>query len=149
MSSLDINRVVHLELHTPELAQARALYAELFGWRAERVHTANGSYLALALGAALGGGLVDCPIERPLWLPYVEVRDIERELARALAAGATVLLEPREGPAGWRAVIHSAAGGELALWQFKRDAPRRGTMSLAARGGLRDRTTDTTKGEPR
>jgi hypothetical protein len=30
-----------------------------------------------------------------------------------------VLLEPREGPAGWRSVVTSPAGGELAFWQAK------------------------------
>ena len=33
---------------------------------------------------------------------------------------ATVLLEAREGPAGWRSVVASPAGGELAFWQRKR-----------------------------
>jgi predicted enzyme related to lactoylglutathione lyase len=39
------------------------------------------------------------------------------EQARAL--GASVLLEPREGPAGWRSVLEGPAGGEIALWQPK------------------------------
>jgi hypothetical protein len=29
------------------------------------------------------------------------------------------LLEPREGPAGWRSVLASSDGGEIALWQPK------------------------------
>jgi predicted enzyme related to lactoylglutathione lyase len=40
--------------------------------------------------------------------------------ARARELGATVLLEPREGPAGWRGVVAAPAAGELALWQPKR-----------------------------
>jgi len=36
------------------------------------------------------------------------------------AVGAAVLLEAREGPAGWRSVVATAAGGEIALWQQKR-----------------------------
>jgi predicted enzyme related to lactoylglutathione lyase len=35
-----------------------------------------------------------------------------------------VVLEPREGPAGWRSVIAAPAGAEIALWQPKA-APRR------------------------
>jgi hypothetical protein len=31
--------------------------------------------------------------------------------------GAAVLLEPREGPAGWRSVVAAPGAGELALWQ--------------------------------
>jgi hypothetical protein len=30
-----------------------------------------------------------------------------------------VLLEPREGPAGWRSVVSTPAGGEIAFWQPK------------------------------
>src|SRR5215211_3309208 len=33
--------------------------------------------------------------------------------------GAEVLLEPREGPAGWRSVVATPAGGEIAFWQPK------------------------------
>jgi predicted enzyme related to lactoylglutathione lyase len=112
-------RVVHLELHTGQLAAARAFYAELLGWRAERVPGDGGSYLALDLGDGLGGGLVQCPAHRPLWLPYVEVADIGLATDAASRLGASVLLAPREGPSGWRSVVATAAGGELAFWQFK------------------------------
>ena len=33
--------------------------------------------------------------------------------------GAAVRLEPREGPAGWRSVLATRDGGEIALWQPK------------------------------
>jgi predicted enzyme related to lactoylglutathione lyase len=42
------------------------------------------------------------------------------ELGGSLCRGASVLLEPREGPAGWRSVAASPAGGEIAFWQQKR-----------------------------
>ena len=114
------NPVVHLELHTGDLARARALYAELCGWRAERIDAGNGSYLALELGDGFGGGIVQCETPRPLWLPYVEVPAIGEATERARGLGASVLLEPREGPAGWRSVIATPAGAELAFWQPKR-----------------------------
>jgi predicted enzyme related to lactoylglutathione lyase len=112
--------VVHLELHTGDLAGARSLYAELCGWRPSPVETPHGSYLALAMGGGLGGGIVECPTRRPLWLPYVEVADVAAATERARARGAAVLLEPREGRAGWRSVVATPAGGELAFWQPKR-----------------------------
>ena len=112
--------VVHLELHTGDLPRASALYGELCGWRPERVEGRHGSYLALALGRGLGGGIVECETERPLWLPYVQVAEISEATDRARLCGASVLLEPREGPAGWRSVIGTPAGGEIALWQQKR-----------------------------
>jgi predicted enzyme related to lactoylglutathione lyase len=112
--------VVHLELHTGDLQAARALYGELCGWRPERIDTGCGSYLALGLGGALGGGMVECATARPLWLPYVEVAQIAEATDRARILGASVLLEPREGPVGWRSVIATQAGGEIAFWQSKR-----------------------------
>jgi predicted enzyme related to lactoylglutathione lyase len=108
--------LVHLELHTRDRTAARSLYGELFGWRAA---TVAGSYLAVDLGADIGGGIVECGTERSAWLPYVEVSDVAAFTARAQRLGAQVLLDPREGPAGWRSVVATPAGGECALWQAK------------------------------
>jgi predicted enzyme related to lactoylglutathione lyase len=115
--------VVHLELHTGELPQARALYAELCGWRPSQVETRFGSYLAMELGGAVGGGIVECATSRPLWLPYVEVTEVDEATRNAARLGASVLLEPREGPAGWRSVVATPSGGEIAFWQPKSRAP--------------------------
>jgi len=108
--------LVHLELHTRDRVAAGSLYRELLGWRAT---TVAGSYLALDLGAGVGGGIVECGIERSAWLPYVEVDDVAAFTRRAERLGAHVLLEPREGPAGWRSVVETPAGGECAFWQAK------------------------------
>ena len=113
------NPVVHLELHTSDLRRARAYYAELCGWRPERIDAREGSYLALELGGGLGGGIVECGTQRSLWLPYVEVADAGAATDRARRLGASVLLEPREGPAGWRSVVATPTGGEIAFWQPK------------------------------
>jgi predicted enzyme related to lactoylglutathione lyase len=120
MSAGPSHPVVHLELHTGDLPRARAFYAELCGWRPEQIDTRHGSYLALALGGELGGGMVECAIRHPLWLPYVEVDEIVAATEQARRSGAAVLLEPREGPAGWRSVVATPAAGEVALWQQKR-----------------------------
>src|SRR5918996_509004 len=96
MTPLRSNPVVHLELHTGDLPRARDL------------------------GGGLDGGIVECPVRGPLWLPYVEVDEIAEATDRARGLGACVLLEPREGPAGWRSVVRTAVGGELAFWQPKR-----------------------------
>lgn len=117
----DANKpVVHLELHTGDLRSARELYTQLCGWRPERIETPHGSYLALDLGNGIGGGIVECDTNRPIWLPYVEVRDIRTATETARELGAAVLLDSREGPAGWRTVIASPTGGEIAFWQQKR-----------------------------
>ena len=108
--------VVHLELHTGDLAAARDFYAHQSGWRPQLVR----SYQALDTGNGLGGGIVECASVRPLWLPYVEVADIASATEGARAAGASVLLEPRETPNGWRSVVATPAAGQIAFWQPKR-----------------------------
>jgi predicted enzyme related to lactoylglutathione lyase len=113
------SRVVHLELHTGDLGSASAFYSQLLGWREERIDTASGRYHALDLGCDLGGGIVECGTRRPLWLPYAEVNRLEEATEQARELGATVLLAPREGPAGWRSVIATPEAGEIALWQQK------------------------------
>jgi predicted enzyme related to lactoylglutathione lyase len=111
---------------TPETSTARArFYAEVCGWRPERITApARGSYLALDMGCRrFGGGIVECATERPSWLPYVEVPEVGAATERAHELGAAVLLAPREGPAGWRSVVESPAGGEIAFWQQKLSLP--------------------------
>jgi len=111
--------VAHLELHTADMPRAFAFYAELCGWRAERVDTSCGTYWGLDMGGGVSGGIVESDTSRPLWLPYVEVPEITGVTDRAEQLGASVLLEPREGPAGFRSVVATPAGGQIALWQSK------------------------------
>ena len=113
------NPVVHLELHTGDLPHACSFYTRLFGWRTETIDLSCGSYLALELGDGIDGGVVECDTGRPLWLPYVEVPDVSETTERARRLGASVPLEPREGPAGWRSVLAAPSGAEIALWQPK------------------------------
>ena len=112
--------VVHLELHTVDREAASAFYARLLRWRPELVEARCGSYLALELGGGLCCGIVECATKRPLWLPYVEVDQIDEQTERARQLGARVLLEPREGPAGWRSVVSTSEAGQIAFWQPKR-----------------------------
>jgi predicted enzyme related to lactoylglutathione lyase len=120
MTSTSSNPVVHLELHTGDLPRASAYYARLCGWRPKRIAAGSGSYLALEWGGGFSGGIVECETARALWLPYVEVAEVAAATERARELGASVLLEPREGPAGWRSVVAAPAGGEMAFWQPKR-----------------------------
>jgi predicted enzyme related to lactoylglutathione lyase len=124
MTTKRANPVVHLELHTANLARACAFYAELFGWRPERIDCSGGAYQALDIGNGLDGGIVESEVRRPLWLPYVEVTEVSEATDRARELGGSVMLEPREGPAGWRSVIAAPAGGEIAFWQPKSGIPR-------------------------
>jgi predicted enzyme related to lactoylglutathione lyase len=112
--------VVHLELHTGNLARACDLYSRLCGWEVEQVAVGARSYQAIGWHGAIGGGIVECARTRPAWLPYVEVRCIEEITDRARRLGATVLLDRREGPLGWRTIVAIRDGAEVAFWQPKR-----------------------------
>ena|SRR5436190_1231580 len=101
------SRVVHLELHTGDQVRASAFYERLLCWRPELIRASCGSYLAFDAGGGVGGAIVECAARRPLWLPYVEVDGIEEWTERARRLGAALLLEPREGSAGWRSVVSS------------------------------------------
>jgi predicted enzyme related to lactoylglutathione lyase len=117
---MNANPVVHLELHTANLARACEFYGRLLGWRTEIIDSDGcPPYRTLEMGG-MGGGVVECESERALWLPYVEVGEIRGATDRARDLGADVLMEPREGPAGWRSVVASSAGAEIAFWQQKR-----------------------------
>ena len=113
------NPIVHVELHTGNLPCACAFLTRLFGWRAETVHVGSRRYVSLELGGRVDGGVVESEGERPLWLPYAQVAEIGRATALACELGASVTLEPREGPAGWRSILAVPSGGEIALWQPK------------------------------
>lgn len=119
MSPASSYPVVHLELHTGNPPRACEFYMRLYGWPASMVHIGSESYLTLGLGGRIEGGIVECHAGRPRWLPYIEVDDVHATTERATHLGASVLVAPREGPAGWRSVIAERAGGELALWQPK------------------------------
>jgi predicted enzyme related to lactoylglutathione lyase len=116
-----VQPIVHLELHTGDVSAARDYYLRLCGWSTQPVPTGNGPYQAMDVGnGGVGGGIVQCGTPRALWLPYVEVDRVDSATERARDLGARVLLPPREGPAGWRSVVRSATGAELAFWQPKR-----------------------------
>jgi predicted enzyme related to lactoylglutathione lyase len=114
------NTVVHLELHTPDQVQASAFLARLLHWRPEVIRTASCSYVALDLGAGVGGGIVECGTRRALWLPYVEVAEVDAATEQARGLGARVLLEPRGGPSGRRSIVATPEAGEVALWERRR-----------------------------
>jgi predicted enzyme related to lactoylglutathione lyase len=105
-----LDPVVHLELHTGNLARASDFYTRVFGWSAETVEVGHSSYLSLKLGDGIDGGIV----ERD-----VEVADLMGVIERARALGAAVILEPREGPIGWRSILAVPSGARIALWQSK------------------------------
>jgi hypothetical protein len=55
--------VVHLELHTRDLAEVRAFLWQLLGWRSQEVGTGASNYLTLPVSDRMGGGIVECGLQ--------------------------------------------------------------------------------------
>ena len=102
--------VVHLELHTGNLARARVFSARVCGWRIEQIELEHGAYHPLDWGGRFVGGIVECGANGLSWLPHVEGAHIDEVTERARRFSAGILLQPREGPAGWRSVVRRARG---------------------------------------
>ncbi len=111
------------ELHAGD--GAFAFYAELFGWtKADAMDMGElGVYQMFAAGGAPIGGMMTRMPQSPgaFWLHYFNVDGIDAALARARAAGATVVHGPSEVPGGsWIAQCTDPQGAMFAMVSARR-----------------------------
>jgi predicted enzyme related to lactoylglutathione lyase len=105
------------ELVTPDLAAARAFYAELFGWNAEDIPGPL-PRTSFTLGNLLvGGGHAPAPQEGPAarWTVSFAVDDADRSAARARQLGGAVLLPPMYVPFGRFAIVADPGGASFSV----------------------------------
>jgi hypothetical protein len=106
------------ELHTKDLARAKAFYSELFGWKFEDLPVPGMQYSMLHTGGEQNGGAMSDADVPPMWLTYVNVDDVAKAAERAAKLGAKVLTGKTEvKEMGWFAVIDDPTGARIALWQ--------------------------------
>ncbi len=110
------------ELNVPDVEAAKKFYGEVFGWESDTQEMAPGmEYTVFTQGKHMIGGLVSPPKEAacpPHWAAYVNSDDIASDVAKAKAAGATILVESMEVPnAGTFAVIQDPQGAVFSLWK--------------------------------
>jgi hypothetical protein len=114
------NPFVHIELHTGDLARAKAFYSQLFGWEVQDLPMPGGSYTMINVGEGTGGGMMSDPDTPPHWLAYVAVDDIAAATEKAKSLGATILQDVMEvAEYGWMSVITDPTGATVALWKPK------------------------------
>lgn len=115
------NPFVHVELHTGDLAEAKAFYSGLFDWNLQDMPMPGGSsYTMINVGEGTGGGMMHDPGMPPRWLAYVGVDDVIAATAKAKSLGATVCEDVMEvADYGWMSVITDPTGATFALWQAK------------------------------
>ncbi|MBW8370803.1 MAG: VOC family protein [Thiobacillus sp.] len=114
------NPFVHVELHTGDLAQAKAFYSGLFDWSLQDLPMPGGSYTMINVGEGTGGGMLGDPGMPPHWMAYIGVDDVVATTAKARSLGATVVRDVMEvGDYGWMSVMTDPTGATFALWQVK------------------------------
>jgi uncharacterized protein len=110
----------------PEPQSAMRFYQELFGWEfagpGAMPGEAAGGYFVARLRdrdvAGVGAQPVVGASPAPAWTTYVSVADVGDAVARATAAGGTVLAGPVAAPpAGRLAVLADPAGAAFGVWE--------------------------------
>ncbi|MBL8918985.1 MAG: VOC family protein [Myxococcaceae bacterium] len=113
------NGFVHIELNTDDLAGSRKFYGKLFKWKLSPM-PGMATYIGVDAGkGATGGGMQTKPMpEAPTsWLPYVEVDDVKKTIARARKLGATIVLEYQPiGEMGEIGIFMDPSGAALGVW---------------------------------
>ena len=121
------NPFAHLELAADDVAAAKKFYKSLFDWQLKDMPFGNMTYTTIGVGKGTGGGMMKKPMpEQPsAWLPYVEVADVAKTLAKAKAAGANVVVErtPIGENMGAFGVFIDPQGAAMGLWEAQQKAP--------------------------
>ncbi len=136
-------RFVWYELMTTDMEAAKAFYAKVVGWGIQDVSMPAMAYALFTVGGASVGGLMGLPQEakkigeKPSWIGYVGVDDVDAAAERIERLGGTVHVPPQNILDISRfAVVADPQMGTLALLQWLR--PRREpTAELNAPGRVR------------
>lgn len=118
MSETTLHPIVYAELHTPKTAEARGFYAGLFGWEMKLHEELD--YTEIQPGCGPEAGLMGLTPhdERPAWITYFGVADLDAAVARAVGLGAVVRASRTEIPGqGWFAWLDDPTGARFALWE--------------------------------
>ncbi|GGE38858.1 glyoxalase [Agaricicola taiwanensis] len=98
------NSFVWYELITSDAEAAKAFYGKVVGWDMRDAGVPGMSYNILSAGGIEMGGLMGMPPEqceawdRPGWLGYIEVEDVDKAAEKVTAAGGAILRAPDDIP---------------------------------------------------
>ena len=122
------NPFAHIELTTSDLKAAKKFYKKLFDWKLTDMPMGEGGvYTMIAPGKGAGGGMQAKPMpDAPVtWLPYVEVADVKKALAKAEKGGAKVVLPVMDiGKNGIIGIFVDPAGAMLGVWSKAKPAKK-------------------------
>lgn len=112
------NPFVHLDLTTGDVAAAKKFYGAIFDWQFEDFPAMN--WTGIRVGDGVGGGLgpKQTPEQATAWTAYVGVDSVDKTVAKAAAAGATILVPKMEVPGmGWLALFTDPQGATVGIWE--------------------------------
>ena len=84
-------------------------------------------YTMIDVGTGVGGGIqkVMMPGQPTAWMPYVQVDDVKKSIAKAKKAGAKILVDFQQlGPNGAMGIFLDPAGAALGVWESAKKAAR-------------------------
>jgi predicted enzyme related to lactoylglutathione lyase len=108
-----------VDMGSKDPAASAAFYKALFGWDTEFSEEAGGYGIATLHGKLVAGlGPAQDPNMPSFWSVYVTVDDCDGSVAKAKAAGATVIVDSMDVmEAGRMAVLQDPVGSFVSLWQ--------------------------------
>jgi uncharacterized protein len=120
------NPFAHIELNTDDVTEAKKFYKSLFQWK---LGAMGPDYTMIDVGkGGTGGGMQRkaIPGSPTLWLPYVQVDDVRKTIAKARKLGADIQLDYLEiDEMGAIGVFVDPTGAPLGVWALpKKVAPK-------------------------
>ncbi|MGH9312710.1 MAG: VOC family protein [Vicinamibacterales bacterium] len=117
----EVGALVWTELYTRDPDNASAFYSRLLGWRPKPWEGPMPyTVFNLAGEERMAGGMLSMPDEMegvpPHWLPYFQVDDTDKIVARARELGANVIMPPTDVPkVGRLAIVADPQGASFAV----------------------------------
>jgi len=130
------NAFVHTELSVDDVAAAKKFYKSLFNWKLQDLGPSMGNYVMIDVGSKTSGGGISpkmSPTQPTGWLSYVEVDSVKATMAKAVKAGATVVVAYEEiGEMGAIGVFVDPQGATLGIWEKAKPAPKKAAAKKPA-----------------
>ena len=117
------------ELNTRDTEKAKRFYADTIGWTFDGMPMGDTTYWVAKAGDKMVGGVfdmnaMDMPKEIPEhWMSYIAVDDVDKRVAKAKKAGASVIREPFDVPEVGRIAIIKEPGGAVIDWMTPAPMP--------------------------
>ena len=116
-----VGQFIWEEMMAKDPAAAAGYYAELFGWKSQEMDMGEmGTYRIQMRGETPEAGIMAMPpgADKPSWLSYVHVEDVDKWAAQVNELGGKTVMEPMSIPNVGRMSVHiDPCGSAFALYK--------------------------------